>query len=136
MAVYGHAYTPWWIMYLGNSKGTPPEFPIPLRVSSIGAIAAWRSSAYCPFGKQIPKWKQKHAKWGLADLTNLLSQSTMSSQADQLKAEGNALFAKKKFTAAYKKYSDALEHDDKNPILYSNRAACCLNLNRYAYVST
>ena len=80
--------------------------------------------------------KEEAMKMGLADPTSPLSQPTMSSQADQLKAEGNALFAKKKFTAAYKKYSDALKHDDKNPVLYSNRAACCLNLNRYVYVST
>jgi Flp pilus assembly protein TadD len=60
----------------------------------------------------------------------------MSSQVDRLKAEGNALFAKKKFSAAYKKYSEALEHDGNNPVLYSNRAACCLNMNRYALVST
>lgn len=62
--------------------------------------------------------------------------SPNASEADRLKAEGNALFAKKNFKGAYKKYTEALKHDDKNPILYSNRAACSLGLNRYAYVST
>lgn len=56
--------------------------------------------------------------------------------ADRLKAEGNALFAKKKFKEAYTKYTEALKHDDKNPILYSNRSACSLGLHRYADVST
>ena len=58
------------------------------------------------------------------------------SQAESLKAEGNALFTKKDFKGAYKKYTEALKCDDKNPILYSNRAACSLGLNRCAYTST
>jgi hypothetical protein len=44
-------------------------------------------------------------------------------QADRLKAEGNALFVKKDFAGAYKKHTEALAYDDKNAILYSNRAA-------------
>ena len=59
-----------------------------------------------------------------------------SSQADQFKAEGNALFAKKNFAGAYKKYSEALKYASNNPVLYSNRAACCLSLDRYVCVST
>ena len=58
------------------------------------------------------------------------------SQADRLKAEGNALFAKKDFARASKKYTEALKHDGENAILYSNRAACSLGLNRYGCVST
>lgn len=57
-------------------------------------------------------------------------------QADRLKAEGNALFIKKDFKGAYRKYTEALKHDEKNPILYSNRSACSLGLNRCAYVAT
>ena len=52
------------------------------------------------------------------------------SESDKLKAEGNALFAKNDFPEAYKKYTEALRHDDKNAILYCNRAACSLGLNR------
>lgn len=46
------------------------------------------------------------------------------------------MFAKKNFAGAYKKYSEALKHASNNPVLYSNRAACCLSLNRYVCVST
>ena len=53
------------------------------------------------------------------------------SQADRLKAEGNALFIKNKFKEAFDKYTEAVKYDDKNAILYSNRTACCLGLNRY-----
>ena len=55
----------------------------------------------------------------------------MSSQADRLKAEGNALFSKGKLAGAYKKYTEAIKSDNENAILYSNRAACCLGLNRF-----
>lgn len=55
----------------------------------------------------------------------------MSSQADRLRANGNALFVKKDFKGAYKTYTEALKLDDKNAVLYSNRAACSLGLNRY-----
>ena len=57
--------------------------------------------------------------------------STMTSDSERLKGEGNALFAKDDFTGAYEKYTEALKHDDKNAVLYCNRAACCLRLNRY-----
>ncbi|RPD81620.1 hypothetical protein L226DRAFT_541311 [Lentinus tigrinus ALCF2SS1-7] len=52
-----------------------------------------------------------------------------NAEADRLKGEGNALFAKNDFSAAYNKYTQALHHDDKNAILYCNRAACSLGLN-------
>ena len=61
--------------------------------------------------------------------------SPSPSQPDRLKAEGNALFVKKDFAGAYKKYTEALTYDDQNAILYSNRAACSLGLSRYARVS-
>ncbi|KAI0374550.1 hypothetical protein BV20DRAFT_977181 [Pilatotrama ljubarskyi] len=52
-------------------------------------------------------------------------------EAARLKAEGNDLFVKKDFTAAYKKYTQAIKHDEQNAVLYCNRAACSLGLNRY-----
>ncbi|KZT06256.1 TPR-like protein [Laetiporus sulphureus 93-53] len=47
-----------------------------------------------------------------------------------LKAEGNALYIKQDYAAAYKKYSDAIAIDDKNAVLYANRAACSVGLKR------
>ncbi|KAI0336225.1 hypothetical protein GY45DRAFT_1430362 [Cubamyces sp. BRFM 1775] len=59
-----------------------------------------------------------------------------TTEAERLKAEGNALFVKKDFAGAYQKFTEALQRDDKNSILYCNRAACSLGLNRYleAYI--
>ncbi|KAJ8488725.1 hypothetical protein ONZ51_g3369 [Trametes cubensis] len=56
---------------------------------------------------------------------------TNPTEAERLKAEGNTLFVKKDFAGAYQKFTEALQHDDKNAILYCNRAACSLGLNRY-----
>lgn len=55
----------------------------------------------------------------------------MSAEVLRLKEEGNALFCKHEYAAAHQKYSDALAHDDKNAVLYSNRAACSLGLSRF-----
>ena len=52
------------------------------------------------------------------------------SKASLLKDEGNALFAKKDYGAAYKKYTEAIAEDGNNAILYANRAACSLNMKR------
>ncbi|KDQ59303.1 hypothetical protein JAAARDRAFT_34037 [Jaapia argillacea MUCL 33604] len=54
----------------------------------------------------------------------------------RLKDEGNALFAKKDFRAAEAKYTEAiraLADPDSNQlaVLYTNRAACSLNLKKY-----
>lgn len=57
--------------------------------------------------------------------------SAPKDQAERLKAEGNALFIQNDFEGAYKKYTEAIKHDDKNAVLYSNRAACAFGLNRY-----
>ena len=51
-------------------------------------------------------------------------------EAEVLKAEGNALFLKNDFAAAYQKYSAAIKLDNKNAVLYCNRAACSFGLNR------
>jgi hypothetical protein len=52
-------------------------------------------------------------------------------KAEEQKAEGNALFAKKKYALAYAKYSDAIAEDGSNAILYGNRAACSLSMRRW-----
>ena len=58
------------------------------------------------------------------------------SEAERLKAEGNALFIKNDFGGTHKKYTEALKHDDKNATLYCNRAACSLGLNKCALVQS
>ena len=63
-----------------------------------------------------------------------LSFTDMSSQADLLKAEGNALFVKGDLEAAFAKYTEALGYDDRSAVLYSNRAACCLGLDRCVFI--
>ena len=44
-------------------------------------------------------------------------------RAEQLKAEGNALHAKGNYVGARSKYSEAIQLDGENAILYANRAA-------------
>ncbi|TCD68815.1 hypothetical protein EIP91_009682 [Steccherinum ochraceum] len=53
------------------------------------------------------------------------------SLAVKLKNEGNALFAKKDYQAAHHKYSLAIKEDEKNAVLYANRAACSQNLRKF-----
>ncbi|KDQ19786.1 hypothetical protein BOTBODRAFT_27211 [Botryobasidium botryosum FD-172 SS1] len=52
-------------------------------------------------------------------------------RANVFKDEGNALFAKKEYAAAYEKYTDAIREDGTNAVLYANRAACSLNMKSY-----
>ncbi|KAG1834673.1 hypothetical protein DFJ58DRAFT_719336 [Suillus subalutaceus] len=51
--------------------------------------------------------------------------------ATQLKDEGNELFRKQDYVGALAKYTEAIALDDKNAVLYANRAACNHGLNRY-----
>lgn len=50
--------------------------------------------------------------------------------AAQLKDEGNELFRKQDYVGAMAKYTEAIALDDKNAVLYANRAACNHGLNR------
>ncbi|EMD42334.1 hypothetical protein CERSUDRAFT_90951 [Gelatoporia subvermispora B] len=65
-------------------------------------------------------------------LNHLLSTSTnceletmehSNQKAADLKAEGNALYTAAKFQEAYIKYTEAIQLDDRNAVLYANRAA-------------
>lgn len=51
--------------------------------------------------------------------------------AAQLKDEGNELFKKQDYVGAIIKYTEAIGLDDKNAVLYANRAACNHALNKY-----
>lgn len=54
----------------------------------------------------------------------------MTELATQLKAEGNRLYAGKDFKGAYAKYTEAIAEDKANAVLYANRAACSIGLNK------
>jgi hypothetical protein len=58
------------------------------------------------------------------------SSQNRASKAAQLKEEGNALFAQKKYQLASAKYTKAIEEDGKNAVLFANRAACNLSLRK------
>ena len=48
----------------------------------------------------------------------------------KLKDEGNVLFGKQDYLGASQKYGQAIALDDKNAVLYSNRAACFQHMGR------
>ncbi len=60
----------------------------------------------------------------------------MSVSSADLKAQGNALFAAKKYGQAEKKYTGAIDASDETAdpkglaVLYANRSACRLSLKR------
>ena len=62
--------------------------------------------------------------------TYAMSSQAGSNDVERLKEEGNALFIKNDFEGAYKKYTEALQYDDTNAVLYCNRAACSYGRNR------
>lgn len=49
--------------------------------------------------------------------------------AEELKVEGNKAFVNKEFKKAAKIYRDAIGLDERNPVLYCNRAICFIKLN-------
>ncbi|KIW87057.1 uncharacterized protein Z519_12354 [Cladophialophora bantiana CBS 173.52] len=51
--------------------------------------------------------------------------------ADALKAEGNKAFAAKDFTTAIEKFSQAIELDPTNHVLYSNRSGAYASIKEY-----
>jgi hypothetical protein len=52
------------------------------------------------------------------------------SKAAQLKDEGNIFYAQQSYLQAYTKYSEAIAEDQSNAVLYTNRAACCLEMKK------
>lgn len=53
--------------------------------------------------------------------------------AAQLKEDGDKLFRKKDYAAAYRKYAEAIGLDDKNAVLYANRGACSFAMGKYVW---
>ncbi|KAG1146931.1 hypothetical protein G6F46_000855 [Rhizopus delemar] len=59
----------------------------------------------------------------------------MSREAsEQHKANGNKLFAEKRFEEAIKEYTSAIIKDSSVPVYYTNRALCYLKLEKYDQV--
>ncbi|CAO3693334.1 hypothetical protein G6F70_007219 [Rhizopus microsporus] len=54
--------------------------------------------------------------------------------AEQHKANGNKLFAEKRFEEATKEYTNAIIKDASVPVYYTNRAICYLKLEKYDQV--
>lgn len=48
--------------------------------------------------------------------------------ADSWKKKGNEHFARKEYEEAFNMYSKALEHNDRNHLVWSNRSACALHI--------
>lgn len=59
-----------------------------------------------------------------------MADSTDTARAAQLKEEGNKLYIAKDYAAAYFKYSEAIEADNKNAVLYANRGACSFAMDK------
>ena len=56
--------------------------------------------------------------------------SDSAARAAALKDEGNKLYAAKGYRGAHTKYSEAIELDKENAVLWANRAACALAMNK------
>lgn len=54
----------------------------------------------------------------------------MTADAETLKAEGNRLYKEKNFLKAAATYTQAIKADKENGVLYSNRSAALLQLNK------
>ena len=60
----------------------------------------------------------------------------LSAAIERLKLEGNGFYTKRDFEAARQKYTEAIEKDPENPVLYANRAAAYLGEKQYVSLST
>ena len=75
-------------------------------------------------GREKKKKKKKKTKRS--------KKSEMGGTVDELKAEGNGYFKAGKFQEAIDAFTAALELDDKNHVLYSNRSAAKASLRDFA----
>lgn len=51
--------------------------------------------------------------------------------AESFRQEGNELFKQKNYTGAVEKYTDGINADSSNPLLYGNRSAALMALNKF-----
>lgn len=55
---------------------------------------------------------------------------TSKVEALKLKGEGKTLYGKRDYLAAYTKYSEAIQKEGQNAVLYTNRAAYLLSIEK------
>ncbi|KIJ31284.1 hypothetical protein M422DRAFT_267089 [Sphaerobolus stellatus SS14] len=60
-----------------------------------------------------------------------MSSAALPLDVEQIKAEGNALYGRRKHVEAIKKYDVAIGRVGDNAVLYANRAACYLALKKF-----
>lgn len=113
-----------WERYVRKDK-PEREFSIPRTQEEIDAVLEGTKTG------KIPIFDEKKN-----ETTGEAIPETPVEQAARLKAEGNALFGKKKWSAALKKYSAALDIDPKNHLLFGNRAMCHLKMTAAAAKKT
>ena len=59
------------------------------------------------------------------------NEKTESKSCEDHKTEGNKLFKSEKYKKAINSYSEAIRHNDNNPIYWSNRAQCYIKLKQF-----
>nr|POE62842.1 heat shock protein sti1 like [Quercus suber] len=87
------------------------------------------------------EWVNEHGRWAARSRRLCLEMIILYGlavceaeciiMADALKAEGNKLFAAKDFTGAVDKFSQAIEADPANHVLYSNRSGAYASLRQF-----
>lgn len=60
----------------------------------------------------------------------MASKASDAARAAALKDEGNKLYVAKDYPAAHAKYTEAIEADNENAVLWANRGACALAMNK------
>lgn len=64
-----------------------------------------------------------------------LGDSSNPARAAKLKDEGNACFSRMLYGEAYEKYTQAIELDGQNAVLFANRAAASMGMMKQELLS-
>lgn len=107
-----------------DSEKSPSPVPEPSTETSLHGFALTRDAPDAPAYPVIPD----------DSVLSSASEETRKSLASSFKAAGNHEYQKKNFDAALKHYSDAIKCDPKDPIFYSNKAACYAAQEKHAQV--
>lgn len=102
------------------------------RVNVVHAIPlpyCYLTNLICPTHQSnLPVWR--YIALAMVLPQDIVPSGDLKARATLLKSEGNALFAKKQYVEAQQKFTESLELDNTNAIVYSNRAACCIHLGK------